>query len=137
MPGDQGQYNEYGTHSLTGQDSEETHKYRNVRVEPDIRGLRVANWVWDLDNLEWVRMSQDMVDLTDVETMLKNDWYHDAIIDWDSDGRFEYLGLNPTMNAAVSGTNWLIFKIEYNSDYNINRVRSRTGAWDTRTASWS
>jgi len=136
MPGDSGQYNEYGKHSLTGQDSINPEKVRNVRVEPDIRALRVANWIWDADEMEWIRDTGAAADLQDTEDILKGDWYHDERLEYSS-GSIVYIGQHIMMNASVSGTGWLIQKVDYDGNNNINRTRVKTGSWEDRALGWS
>ena len=114
--------------------SETLDTIENIRVE-DGR-LIVLNRVWDTTTSTWVRQEQTATDTEALEIIMKGDYWHDSRIEYDSDGLFQYVGQNATMNATTSGTDWIIAKIDYDADYNINRVRVQTTSWDSRAIGW-
>lgn len=102
-------------------------------VDEATRSLPVNLRVWDVDLLQWVRMKQPATS-EEIETSTR---FRDVRYEYDSGGNLIYKGLNETMNAATSSTDWYVWKYEYDGNGNLVRKRLQVTSWDNRATGWS
>lgn len=121
-----------GAKTLIGQASGDG-DVKSILVEPDVRGLRTAAFVWDTDTLSNIRMTQPISDISDLENISKGAYYLSTRYDWDVSENPIYIGKNISLNASVSGTDWDIMKYTYDANNNPIYVQGPVaGQWSDR-----
>lgn len=107
--------------------NESSDKPVDLEMPDEIRGLKVALYVWNPDELDWVRMRQpQMAPLADSLPL-------DTRFEWSS-GNLIFKGIHATHKALTSDTHWLIWKYSYSGDDMVRIEGPLEGAWDNRAS---
>lgn len=103
----------------------------NVKVEDGY--LIILARVWDPNTSTWVRMQQPVTaaGVEDVRDSVNSVYYAETRLAYDANNSVEYYGVNTTLDASTSGTNWMITKYTRTSG-NVTRIQVSEGAWDNR-----
>lgn len=107
-----------------------TKTQQNLELDPELGGLKVANFIWDVDSLSWVR------DTGGGPTPGATVFYDSRTEFIGSD--LIYQGFNPIFNALTSASDWRIYKYTWDASGNPTRKQGPlTGSWDNRASlSW-
>ena len=105
-------------------------------VDETTRSMPVNLRVWDSDLLQWVRMTQPVAEGGTIEELLKNIYWGDIRYEYSS-GNCVYKGMNATMNADTSSTDWWIIRYDYDCEGNCTRKRVQQTSWDNRATGWT
>lgn len=109
-----------------------------LKADETSGSLRVNLWVWDADTLAWVRMTQPLIDLGNLEALLATTYWKDQRYEY-SGGNLVYKGLATTHKAATdTGDLWHVWKYTY-VDGDCTRIEGPIVCnWDDRaTEAWA
>ena len=100
-----------------------------INADEESKTLAVSLWAWDVNALQYVRVTKDMLD-SDYPSFATNRF------EW-SGGNCIYKGSHADLNASTTDTDWYIHRYDYDGSDNCTMTRFSTGAWDSRTSYWS
>lgn len=131
------QHDVKGTKTLIVIDTADTSNFLEIIGDRDVGGMRTVNYVWDIDTLANVKMTQPLTaaGIVDVDLASKGVFWAETRIEWSGDNPI-YIGYNETLGATTSGTDWEVKKLTYSGD-NPTRIQLQTTSWDLRAVGWS
>lgn len=99
-----------------------------IKADEASKTLGVNLQVWDVDDLQYIRVTKDMMD-SDFPT------FATTRFEW-INGNCIYKGDHENLNASIDDVNWYIYKYDYDgSDCTMKRFSK--GAWSDRANLWA